>query len=108
MTGLRVEDAFDPNALRIGPRPDDVDGGIDDVAEVECANVEIQLAGVDPGEVEDVFDEPALCAGIAIDRVQTLAERRLVAFEPQQLNPSDDARERRTQFVRDRGEKLIA
>src|SRR5581483_2734939 len=69
-----VEHALDPNLLGVRRRPDHIDRGVDDLCEIKRLNVEAKLSCVDAGEVEDVLDETALRARVAVDRLQSFSE----------------------------------
>lgn len=74
LSGFRVEHSLDANLLRIRGRSNDIDGGFDDVRELDRLDVDAQLPGIDAREVEDVLDEPALCTRVAVDRLQPFGE----------------------------------
>lgn len=100
-----VEVQRDPLACRgVGHR---VDCATKRQAERLGLQVQHRRASGAAGQLEQVFYQPELKPRVAFDRVgatQTLP-RAVLAF--QDLRPSEDRRERRTQFVRQHGQELV-
>ena len=101
------ETQLDPLRLRelarIGDR------GIDDVDDVDALQVEIELAADDARGIEQIIDEPGLMVDVALDRLGRAPDqcRIVLARTRQDLAPALQRIERRTQLVRDDGEKLV-
>ena len=108
VAGVRIEDRVEPHTSRVRGGTDDLYRPADHINEVDRLYVEAKFASVNAGKVEDVLDEAALRAGVASDGVVRLGEHGGIRFAFEQLNPSDDAGQRRAQLVRDGGEKLVA
>src|SRR4051794_14989378 len=85
-TGLIAGDATDLSAHHLPEinifsfrcRADALDGGFNAGGEVDGSHVEPQFAGDDARDVEQVFDEPALGARVALDNLQRVARGPLV------------------------------
>ena len=58
------------DALNFGERADGVDGGADDGGQINPLHVEANLAGDDAREIEQVFDDLRLAAGVALDDLE--------------------------------------
>ena len=71
--------------------------------------LEMELAADDARDVEEVFDEPRLRAGVAVDAFE--GPRRLIGAArdglQKDLQPAEDRVERRAQLVRQRGEEFV-
>src|SRR3569623_489411 len=71
-------------------------------------DIDVELAGGDAGNIEQVVDEIGLSFGITVDDRNALGDialREIVAFE--QFRPADNGIERRTQLVRYHRQKVI-
>ena len=104
----RIDARVQRDGPRAGRRAERLDGGGDDPAEVHRRQLETEAPRHDAGHVEDVFDELRLELCVALDDLEraavVLAVERAV---PQHARPADDRVERRPQFVRERGEKVV-
>ena len=106
----RRERGHDGEALLVGERLERRDRLADEVVEVEPDGLEVEPAGLDAGQVEDVVDELEEVQARAVDvlRVRLDGRRvgRLVAALGQQLGEADDRVERRPKLVAHRGQEV--
>ena len=72
--GQRVEDLDDADALGLGGRQDRRQRRVDDLGQAHPLDVQAELAGDDPREVEQVLDELGLDLGVAVDGVEALLD----------------------------------
>ena len=107
--GPRVEHALDPDGLGLGGRPHGVHGGLDDLLEVDRADVEPHLARDDARDVEQVVDQLDLGVGIALDGLQGPGQLRLAPdlSGAHHARPAVHRVQRRAQLVREHGEELL-
>ncbi len=77
-----------------------VDGCLDELAERDGAEQQVQAAGLDLGDEEHVAEQLAQALGVAIDDVDEVAQvGREVGLLAQQLDVAHDRRQRRAQLV---------
>ena len=77
-------------------------------AQVQHFHLQLHLAQQHAAEVEHVRDQPLLRASAVGDHVQTLVQRTGVVHAlQQQFAPAKNGGQRRTQFMRQRGQELI-
>ena len=72
--------------------------------------LELQGAGLQPGQQQQVLDEPQQPVGVAVDHVEVgaLVLGQLAgAGVAEQVREGDDRRQRAAQFVRDGGDELV-
>ena len=82
---------IDRDALRISGRTDRVHGRVDDAADGDGAQVEAQLPGNDPGNIEEVLDQLRLQPGVAFDDLDRLPRcLRIEIPARQQTRPAQD------------------
>src|SRR5688572_20549816 len=104
--GIQERRDLDALALRCGLHR--FDGALDDAPHVETAELEGDLAAHDAGNVEQVLDEPALRARVAIDRLyRALASGIVELAGTQQRDPPEDRVQRRAQLVRHRRQEFV-
>jgi hypothetical protein len=89
-----------------GARRDDIDGGLDAIAQGEGRIVELQLAGLDAGELENVVDQGDERLAAAADDFGKLALLRRQWRVEQQRSHADHAVHRRADFMAHRGQEL--
>src|SRR5262249_55796103 len=104
---LRWELELEPDLLRLGRRPDDLDGVLHDRNQIYRLRVEPELAGDDARHVEDVLDELPLGLSVPADGVDALRQRRIGAPLLEEARPADDGVEGRPELVRHRREELV-
>ena len=105
---LRLQRGVEHDALALGGGTDGVQRGLDDGGRLHRAHVQAQLAGDDARDVQQVLDELALRACVALDGLQRARRGGLV--EPaaaQRDRPAEHGIERRAQLVGERGEELV-
>ncbi|HEY3461132.1 MAG TPA: hypothetical protein VGL52_09935, partial [Casimicrobiaceae bacterium] len=68
----RIENALEPNALRIRRRLDRFDRIADHVDQGHALHIEAYLAGEDAAQLQEVVDELDLRARVALDHVEAL------------------------------------
>src|SRR5690348_12846152 len=76
--------------------------------EIERLRTDAQLAGNDPRNVKQIFDDLTLCGGVALNHFDGV--RRAVSIElsgTKQFGPSHYRVQRRSQLVRNSCEKLL-
>ena len=97
------------DVFRGGCRPDGIHGGVDDRAEIQRGHRQADTALDHPRDVEEVFDQPGLNLGVAVDGVDGVLALLVVDQRAglQHVDPADDRVERRAQLMRGGGEKLI-
>src|SRR5688572_6306375 len=100
--------ALQPNALRLGAGPNDVERGVDDRDDVVAAAVETGLAGRDPRDVEHVRHELRKHFAVSLDHFRGTFVRALVdARRPQDARVAQDRVQRRAQLVRQVGHEFF-
>jgi len=68
----RAHAAIERDSLGLGRGPHGVDGDVHDRLHVDGLDLDAQLARDDARDVQDVFDQLGLCAGVALDGLQRL------------------------------------
>ena len=87
---------------------DVVDRRIDDGSEVHVPDLQPKFAGDDPGDFEQVFNQPRLCVRVALDAGETAFARRFVgAGRSQDTGPAEHRVHWRAQFMRQRRQELV-
>src|SRR5438034_1611234 len=99
---------LEPEAFRLGVGLGVLDGLADDRGEIGGADGEGELPGGDAGDIEQIFDEADLEAGVALDaRDGPRGLRRVRARLGQEPGPGEDRRERGAELVRDEREERV-
>ena len=93
-------------ALAVGLGGEEVHGAVDDLAQVEVGDVEVELAGLDLGEVEDVVDDDEERFAADADGAGELALLVRQVGHEQEVGHADDAVHRRADFVAHVGEEF--
>ena len=107
---VRIEAGVEADVLGLRAGLGGLDDASHDLDQRHLLRVEPDLAGHDPVEVEQVFDQPHLRARVAVDHFDgalQLGRLQDIGLELQDLGPAQDRAERRPQLVRQRGEKLV-
>ena len=94
--------------LAVGRRRHRVDGASDNVRKLDWLNVQPNLSRDDPGDVEHVFDDLRQGRRVALDRLDGFV--LLVRCDdagPQHAGVAEDRIQRRSQLVREAGEKVV-
>src|SRR6267142_3387875 len=65
--GRRIEHGFEADALRVRKPLDGLDRRLDDGDEVDGTGLEPELAGYDPGDIQEVVDELSQELGVPLD-----------------------------------------
>ena len=103
-----VDAHLDVKPSGVSRRPHHVDRLFDDLRRVYQGQLQAKLARDDARHVEQIFDEPRLGPGVAVEAGERLPQaifrhgRHL-----QNLQPAENGVERRAKFVRHRREKLV-
>ena len=107
--GAVLDDGLDAQALHLRGRLESSSTAADDhAAEVDELDVEAELAGDDPRQVEQVLDEPGLRRGVADDGVDGVRRPRWIDDAGlEHLAPAHDRVDRRAQLVRERRQELV-
>ena len=94
---VRVEAAAERELLRADVALERIDGISDEGNELDGLLVEMELAGLDPSDIEEVIDQLGLEHGVAMDDVERVRRplRRHVPV-PQHLDPAQHRAQRRT------------
>ena len=95
-----IQHRFDANVLGVGGRTHRVDGGADDLRQVDGGDIQPHLARNDAAHIEQVFDELRLGFGVSLDDCQTFMFLAVVFRAKHELGVTQDRVERRSQFVR--------
>src|SRR5262249_19203702 len=96
------------NPFRFDAGPDDIDGGMKNVFDLDRLGVELESSGDDPRGVEDVLDQQVLRFRALRYHLQRVA--RLLSVQPaldEHAGPAQDCSQRRAQFVRDGGQEFV-
>ena len=105
-TGLNA--GFEIDVLGPCRRSNRLDPGVDDGCQIDAIHVELQLAGDDAGDVEQVADDPRLRSRVALDDVEGPRVLRLRdGAGLQHADPPVDRVQGRAQLVRDRHQELV-
>ncbi len=102
--GRQVAGEFE--AFFVRPHGQDLDGLLDQVAEIEFDRLELDMAGLDFRQIEDIVDQMQQVAAGAPENAQILA---LIGREirlPQQIRHPDDCVHGGPDFMADAGRKL--
>src|SRR6185436_14333212 len=106
--GAGVEHGLETAALGLRGRAHGVERRFHDRSEVDGTDVQPQLAGHDARDVEDVRDELALGAGVAVDRLDRARRGRLVQLaRAQHVGPAHHRVQGRAQLLGEGGQELI-
>ena len=104
----RVQHGLHPDGLGLDRGLERVEHGLDHGRGIHRLHLEPHLAGDDPRDVEDVGDEPALEAGVAVDDLDPLLDlRRGERALAQEAGPAHDRGERGAQLVGERGQEVV-
>src|SRR5690606_17504419 len=96
------------DSLLLGLGAERFDRGFDELGEVEGPRLDRELAGHDARDVEELLDEAHLLPRVALDRLEAAAQGlRVEGAREKELRPAQDRLERRSQLVREHGEKLV-
>ena len=96
------------DAAGLGRGPLRIERHLDEAWEVHRLDVETELAGDDPGDVEEVVDERHLGDDVALDRLERVRDARLGdAAHLHHPRPPEDGVERRSKLVAHRGHELV-
>src|SRR6266496_2638630 len=96
------------NRLDIRSRTNGFYGRFDDLRRLNRTDIKLQLAGDDARNVHQVFDELSLRPGIALDGFDGASGFGLIKLaRAQHLRPTEYRIERRANFMRDHGDKLV-
>ena len=98
----------EPDAVGARQWAEPADRGLGEVAQVDGLAVDVERAGADPAELEDVGDQPFEAVGLVVDRVEELGAVVGVELEirrAQGRRSSLDRRQGCPQVVGDRGEE---
>ena len=89
-------------------RPHRIDGILHNFAQIGGRKLDRQFARENPAHIEQIFDQPSLRAGVALDgfdgAIQMRSAHRRVV---QKLRPPEDRSHRRSQLVRKRRQELV-
>ncbi len=92
-----------------GDRLELLEEQLGDAAEIHRGPLEMQVAGVEPGEIEELLGELRQALDLLSHADQELAPRRLVELLlGEELQMSSQRKERRAQLVRRVGDELAA
>ncbi len=91
--------------LLFGALAEHLHDAFDDLMEIKVGGVEFKLSGLDFGKIEDVVDEFQQGSGRSLGDFTISLLLRVGFGGQQQVHHSDDAIERRAQFVRHIGQK---
>jgi hypothetical protein len=106
--GGRLQRRRQLERLRAGGGPNGVQGRLHHRPEIDDPDVQAQLAVDDPGDVEQVLDELALHARVALDGLQGTAGGDAVeARGAQGHRPAEHRVQRRAQLVRQGRQELV-
>ena len=104
--GIRCDGEL--HALLGGGAGERLGGVLDNRAEGDRAEVEQELAGDGPREIEQVLDEPGLQSRVALDALECpLGLRRAHPTGAEQRDPAQHRRERGPELVREHGQELV-
>src|SRR5262249_6667469 len=85
--------------LGLGRRPHRLDGRVDHVRKNRGAQLEPELAGDDPGDIEQVVDQLGLSEHVALDDLDSVVRSALIELPgAEQPRPAQNRREGRTQL----------
>ena len=85
-----------------------LEGAVDGREQIERLDVDGELPGDDARDVEEVLDEARLRVRAALDDLhRAILQRPVVGLAADQLRPTQDRAQRRSQIVRDGGEKGV-
>ena len=79
----------------------------DDVGQAVDLQIERQFAACGAIQLEKVFDQPELEEGVALDHLDRAGDLSRIASQLEHAGPPENRRERRSQFVRQHGQKLV-
>ena len=102
-----VQYLADADLLGLRSRPHDLDRGVDEAARFDRADVQPQLTGIDPAQVQEVLDQLRLDPHALLDHVQAPLEFLRAPAPPQHVRPAQDGAQRTAQIVRDDGQELV-
>jgi len=92
--------------LLVGPGGEGGDGVVEGVAEVEVGALQVELAGLDLGEVEQVVDDAQQAIGRRLDRLQALPLALVQGRVEHQLGHAEDGVHGGADLVADVGQEL--
>jgi len=105
---LGGEGDLEPLSLLLRLAAHHVRRGLDDPVEVVLREVQLELPAHDPGDVEEVVDQPRLDERVPLDAVERLLHafgRDVAGLE--HAGPAHHGVQRRAQFMGDQGEELV-
>jgi hypothetical protein len=89
-------------------QPRRLDGAVDEIAQERRLTFQLNLAGRNPRDVEQIVDEPHHVTDLPLhDRAYALDRGRRAAGQANQLETGPDRRQRIPQFVGKRREELV-
>ena len=98
----------EPDLFGVGARRHACDGLVDDRRERQELTLHLAPSRHDLRDVEEVFDQPRLCPGVAFDGVERACARALrQMFCTQQPRPAQDGVEGSAQLVRHHRQELV-
>lgn len=104
----RVEIRRDVNSLRLGSRLQSMERRVHERLEPRGYRGQLELAGDDARDVEQVFDEARLRPSGALDRLNRALRLDVVQLAAgEQPRPTEHGVERRAQFVGKRGKEIV-
>ena len=102
------EQAFDRDFLFTGILPHDLDRQIDQGMRVARLGAQMKFAVGNPGEIEQVVDDPRLQRDVPFDHAQLFPDLGGKPFVFAEAGRNDQhGRKRRAQFVREDSQKIV-
>ena len=106
--GRRVGLDLEGDPFRVGGRTDHLNSALDDVKKIDRARFDLEFAGDDARQVDQVVDQLRLRLCVAQHGLQSMPGVPFDSrFPQQQVRPSDNRVERRAELVREDREELV-